>query len=228
MTGKLGILFLTVDLAILTGCTPRTEAPKDKISHGPETTKTMTPREQALVDLDPSSMTIDEILELGKASPSYAAQKLRLRIGEKVRWNESDENWDLSKLTTAEAMVWRLDKFDSEIGNGGLSQFFLNKGRWTPQILKDLQTIGCEPVLVWIREALKAIPESSLSGNPSQLEEALESAPDLEASTDLWHKLDAIWYRTLEGEISTAVARYFIKNHPEFPKSSSLGIETQT
>jgi hypothetical protein len=218
---KLAILFVSGVLAVLASCAAREEAKKTDNKDDQHQKKTMTPRQQALVDMDPSAMTIAEIVELAETLPGYAEFKLRNRIDERVNWDQALKDWNLSKLSEAEKMVWRLIWLDREIGNGGLSQFFSNKGTWTLQIVKDLETLGCKPVQAWFHEALSVVPNAASYVDPHQLASALNSAYDREGVSTHWMRLNDLWYQagdteSLETEIGFAIARYFIANKEEF------------
>jgi PBP1b-binding outer membrane lipoprotein LpoB len=71
--------------------------------------KRLTPRQRTLVEMPATKITIDQLVELGEAFPSYATQKLELRTRERVAWDESKSDWDRSQLSAAEQMAWRLE-----------------------------------------------------------------------------------------------------------------------
>jgi hypothetical protein len=97
-----------------------------------------------------------------------------------------------------------------------LSQFFLNKGLWTLQIIKDLEMVECKAALDWLNGALQVLPTEQLPQDPERLAALLDVTQESEAIRDHWHNLDGIWFRSLEGEPAAAVGRYFIKHKEMF------------
>ena len=105
---------------------------------------------------------------------------------------------------------------DSEIGNGGLSQFFLRKSNWTAQVIRDLETLGCESVQAWFKKARSILPEDTNLSDSEQLASALDVANESDSVRTFSSKLDEIYYQTLEGEFSDASGRYFVKHKEMF------------
>ncbi|MBI3852782.1 MAG: DUF4375 domain-containing protein [Verrucomicrobia bacterium] len=175
--------------------------------------------EAELLELNKKSgndLSMDEILSFIPKYPGTVALKVRERFDERVRYDDQKSAWDLSALSEHERIIWRLNKFESEIGNGGLHQFFLNRGWESAQIAEDLFAVECASVAEWFRKATAVFPDGMLPPEPEQAHQVFFAFEDRAPIRKRWNKLDSQYYRELEGRLSESMANYILIHKDSF------------
>ncbi len=149
-----------------------------------------------------SGQTVDELLSL---EGEYRIDSLIVAFHQAVDQKAAREGDDA--LNPEERTVLAIEALETEVNNGGYSQFFLNSSReYAPTIVAALVRIGCPITAEITQRAIDALPLPSLTA------EAIEAAmADDEVSGDDLNECDNSYYKSGE-DIAGQLFAFIKKN----------------
>jgi hypothetical protein len=117
-------------------------------------------------------------------------------------------------LTVAERVALHVHRFDTEVANGGLHQFFFNlSGNYTWDVLDALREIGAQATLQVVEQALAVFPSSSPSPDEYEREAQMKAFGEEELA-----RLDKLTdeYLNQDEDIFAHAAQYLRQHREDF------------
>jgi hypothetical protein len=113
-----------------------------------------------------------------------------------------------------------IEDFESEVNNGGFSQFFFNSsGDFSHETLGALKTIHADEVASLLEKAIAEFPNAKVPKDRNEREEIMEKIED-KAET-AWENLDTIFY-TYPDDIAALLLKFIKDNIQGFFVNSLL------